>query len=88
MNIQPINNTVSKNLKYNKITFKEAEIADEYVKTPYDLEMDSLYKQAQEQIEMMKYLYKNNPIKMKESVNEISQLVFKKANLVKTKYLN
>ena len=58
------------------------------MKTPYDLEMDSLYKQAQEQIEMMKYLYKNNPIKMKESVREISQLAFKKANIVKTKYLN
>ena len=35
MNIQPINNTVTKNLVNNQISFKEADFIEDYVKTPY-----------------------------------------------------
>ena len=86
MNIKPINN-ISKNLKCN-INFKENNFVEYYVKTPYEIEMDNLYKQAQNQIEMMKFLYKNNSAKMKQTISEISQLTFQKAEIVKTKYLN
>ena len=54
MNIQPINNTVTKNLVNNQISFKEADFIEDYVKTPYEQEMDSLYKQTQNQIEFLK----------------------------------
>lgn len=87
MNIQSINNTMSKDLKYNKISFKEADVAEVYIRTPYDQEMDSLCKQTQSQIKMIKFLYKNNSTKMKQTVDEISQLAFKKAEMVKAKYL-
>ena len=87
MNIQPINNTVTKNLKNNQISFKEADFVEDYVKTPYEQEMDSLYKQTQNQIELMKYFHKDNPARMKKEIKEITNNAFKKAQDLKIKYL-
>ena len=88
MQIQSVNSYIqTNNTKTNQPSFKEADFIEDYVKTPYEQEMDSLYKQTQNQIEFIKYLYKDNPKKMKKSIHEISQSAFKKADALKTKYL-
>ena len=87
MNIQPLNDYHQTNIKTKQVTFKEADFIEDYVKTPYEKEMDSLYKETQNQIEVIRYLYKDNPAKMKKSIHEITQAGFKKAEALKAKYL-
>ena len=87
MNIQSINSYTQLNITKNQPNFKEADFIEDYVKTPYERKMDALYNETQNQINFIKYLYKDNPQKMKESIHEITQSAFKKAEVIKKEYL-
>ena len=87
MNIQPINGYTQSNISKKQLAFKEADIIEDYIKTPYEKEMDSLYKQTQNQIELMKYFHKDNPTRMKKEIKKITNNAFKEAEALKAKYL-
>jgi uncharacterized protein YdaT len=87
MNIQPISGYNQSNTNTKQISFKEADFIEDYQPTPYEKEMDSLYRQTQNQIELMKYFHKDNPARMKKEVKEITNRAFKQAEVLKAKYL-
>ena len=87
MNIQAVNSYTQSNIAKNQVSFKDADIVEEYIKTPYEKEMDSLYKQTQNQIELMRFFHKDNPVRMKKEIKEITNNAFKKAQCLKEKYL-
>ena len=87
MNIQPINSYTQSNNVKNQVSFKDADFIEDYVKTPYEKAMDNLYKQTQNQIDLMRYFHKDNPARMKKEIKEITNNAFKKSEALKAKYL-
>ena len=85
MNIQSVNSYTQLNIV--NPAFKERDIVEDHVKTPYEQEMDWLYEETQNQIKLMKYFHKENPARMKKEIKSVVSAAFKKAEAIKAKYL-
>ena len=83
MKIQSINSYTQS----NNTNFKERDVVDDYIKTPYEQEMDWLYKETENQIKLMKYFHKDNPKEMQKAINEIYKIAEEKSATIKKKYL-
>lgn len=87
MNIQAVNSYTNLNIIKKQIPFKEADLVEDYQPTPYERDMDSLYRETENQISVIKYLYKENPLRMEKAINEIYEIAAKKREVIKSKYL-
>ena len=86
MHIHTINSYTQSNI-IKKISFKERDIVDDYVKTPYEQEMDALDKETDNLLDLMKYLYKDSPMSMKRAIDDVYKRALEKRKVIETKYL-
>ena len=87
MNIQAVNNYTKSNIRNYSPSFKERDIVDDYVKTPYEQEMDNLYNETKNQVELLEYFHKDDPVRLAKEKESLFASAFKKRENIKTKYL-